>query len=55
VGRLLGISPERLLALLAPLDGCPVSVLEVWREPRAVRWRVCLDEAPQAPAAAAPR
>ncbi|MCM2270808.1 MAG: hypothetical protein NDJ75_11950, partial [Thermoanaerobaculia bacterium] len=53
LGRLLGVSPERVTALLAPLGGCAATVLEVWSEPRAVRWRLCVDEAP-APAAAAP-
>lgn len=52
LGRLLGFSPERLTALLAPLGSCAATVLEVWDEPRAVRWRLCLDE-PAGPLAAA--
>lgn len=51
LGYLLGVEPEQLAHLLAPLGGCSASVLEVWESPPAARWRICLDE----PAAIAPR
>jgi hypothetical protein len=51
IGRLLGSSPERLEAQLAPLRGCGATALEVWERPPAVRWRVCLAEPPGALAA----
>jgi hypothetical protein len=51
LGRLLGSSPERLEAQLAPLRGCGATALEVWQRPRAVRWRICLAEPSTAAAA----
>jgi hypothetical protein len=55
LAQMLGASPERLRALLSPLAGCELSVLEVWQRPPAVRWRICLAEPGPAAGADRPR
>jgi len=41
LGALLGVDPERLVALLAPWDDCGASLLERWTGPDRLRWRLC--------------
>jgi hypothetical protein len=47
LGRLLDLEPGRLAAALGPLAGCSASVLEIRREARSLRWRLCVEEPPE--------
>jgi len=41
ISRLLGADPALWSAVLGVFEGCPATVLEVWRRPAATRWRLC--------------